>query len=123
MPSVILLVDDDPVLGPVTIELLQTLGHRASWVESYARGIHTLSHPHDITLVLLDLQLGPQRGEDLICELRRLAVRLPPIVVFSAQPMTELRHAASVTNASAILQKPCNVQAIRQAIETATAAG
>ncbi len=122
MPSVILLVDDDPILGPVTVELLQTLGHQASWVDSYERGLQTLSGAHDITVVLLDLQLGPQRGEDLVRALRKVGVLIPPVVVFSAQPMAELRHAATVTKASAILQKPCNAQAIRQAIETAAAA-
>jgi DNA-binding response OmpR family regulator len=122
MSSVILLIDDDPILGPVTIELLQTLGHRADWVESYERGFETLSNPHDITLVLLDLQLGPQRGEDLVCALRDDGIFVPPIIVFSAQPMAELRKAADVTRASAILQKPCGTQAINNAITAAVSA-
>ena len=118
----ILLIDDDPILGPVTIELLQVLGHRADWVESYERGFDTLSRPHDITLVLLDLQLGPQRGEDLVRALRERGIDIPPVVVFSAQPMSELRHAADVTRASAILQKPCGAKAIDHAIATAVSA-
>lgn len=122
MASVILLIDDDPILGPVTVELLQTLGHQATWVESYERGLHTLSHPHDITIVLLDLQLGTQRGEALVAQLRSAGASVPPLLIFSAQPMAELRRAANTVKASGILQKPCDAAAINNAIRTAMAA-
>ena len=122
MASVILVIDDDPVLGPVTIELLQVLGHRASWVDSYERARDVLRGAHDATIVLLDLQLGPSRGEALILELRAAGVRVPPLVIFSAQPTRELHDAASLINAAGILQKPCNAAAIENAIKTAALA-
>lgn len=122
MASVVLLIDDDPILGPVTIELLQAMGHKASWVESYERGIDTLSNPHDITIVLLDLQLGAQRGEALIDQLRSAGKNIPPVLIFSAQPMGELRQAADSIKASGILQKPCNATAINTAIKIAASA-
>ena len=122
MASVVLLIDDDPILGPLTIELLQALGHRATWVESYDRGIETLSGPHEITIVLLDLQLGAQRGEALIAQLRATGTNVPPLLIFSAQPMTELRNAANAIHASGILQKPCNAATIDSAIRAAVAA-
>jgi DNA-binding response OmpR family regulator len=122
MASVVLLIDDDPILGPVTIELLHALGHRATWVESYELGLDTLSNPHDITIVLLDLQLGAQRGEALVEQLRSKGMNVPPLLIFSAQPMTELRQAASTVKASGILQKPCNAAAIDSAIRAAVAA-
>ena len=121
-PSVILLIDDDPVLGPVTIELLQTLGHRASWLESYERARDVLGGAHDATIVLLDLQLGPLRGESLILELRAAGIRVPPLVIFSAQPMRELHEAATQIQAAGILQKPCNAAAIDSAIRAAALA-
>jgi DNA-binding response OmpR family regulator len=122
MASVVLLIDDDPILGPVTIELLQALGHTAMWVETYERGIETLSRPHDITIVLLDLQLGAQRGEALVEQLRAAGTAVPPLLIFSAQPMTELRSAANTIQASGILQKPCGAAAINNAIKAAVAA-
>jgi DNA-binding response OmpR family regulator len=122
MASVVLLIDDDPILGPVTIELLQALGHKATWVETYERGIETLSGPHDITIVLLDLQLGARRGEALVAQLRSAGTRVPPLLIFSAQPMVELRNAASTIQASGILQKPCDAAAINNAIKAADAA-
>ena len=73
----------------------------------------------DIAIVLLDLQLGQQRGESLIEDLRREGTRLPPLLIFSAQPMNELRHAATMISAAGILQKPCDAAAINHAIETA----
>ena len=122
MGSVVLLIDDDPILGPVTIELLQAMGHKASWVESYDSGIETLSNPHDITIVLLDLQLGTQRGEALIEHVRSTGKNIPPVLIFSAQPMGELRQAANSIKASGILQKPCDAAAIGNAIRTAASA-
>ena len=122
MASVVLLIDDDPILGPLTVELLQALGYSAAWVESYERGIETLSGPHEITIVLLDLQLGAQRGEALVEQLRKAGANVPPLLIFSAQPMTELRNAANAIRASGILQKPCNAAAIDSAIRAAAAA-
>ena len=119
MTAAILIIDDDPILGPVTVELLHTLGHRATWVDTYERGFDTLRQPHEITIVLLDLQLGLQRGEALIEDLRRNGTVLPPLLIFSAQPMTELREAATLLDAAGILQKPCDATAINSAIHTA----
>ena len=119
MTTAVLIIDDDPVLGPVTVELLQTLGHRATWVDTYERGRDALRKPKDIAIVLLDLQLGHQRGESLIEELRREGAELSPLLIFSAQPMNELRHAATTISAAGILQKPCDAATINHAIEVA----
>jgi DNA-binding response OmpR family regulator len=119
MTIAVLIIDDDPILGPVTVELLHALGHRATWVDTYERGLDALRHPQDIAIVLLDLQLGLQRGEALIADLRREGADLPPLLIFSAQPMNELRHAASMISAAGILQKPCDAAAINHAIEVA----
>ena len=117
--AVVLIIDDDPILGPVTVELLHVLGHRATWVDTYERGLDALRHAGDIAIVLLDLQLGPQRGETLIEDLRREGMALPPLLIFSAQPMHELRLAAAATRAAGILQKPCGAATINSAIEAA----
>src|SRR5437763_1913389 len=45
MTAAVLIIDDDPILGPVTVELLNALGHRASWVDTYERGFDTLRQP------------------------------------------------------------------------------
>ncbi len=119
MVTAVLIIDDDPILGPVTVELLHALGHRARWVDTYERGLDALRHPDDVAIVLLDLQLGQQRGESLIGDLRREGTHLPPLVIFSAQPMNELRDAATMISAAGILQKPCDAAAINHAIETA----
>jgi DNA-binding response OmpR family regulator len=119
MTTAVLIIDDDPILGPVTVELLHVLGHRATWVDTYERGLDALRHPDGIAIVLLDLQLGLQRGEALIEDLRREGAELPPLVIFSAQPMNELRHAADLISAAGILQKPCDASAITHAIEAA----
>ena len=119
MTTAVLIIDDDPILGPVTVELLHTLGHRATWVDTYERGMDALRHPEGIAIVLLDLQLGHQRGEALIADLRNAGAELPPLLIFSAQPMNELRQAADMISAAGILQKPCDAASINHAIEVA----
>ena len=118
MPVLILIIDDDPNLGPVTTELLVALGYRAMWVESYERGFDTLSNPHEIGIVLLDLQ----RGETLIEALLAQGIVVPPLLIFSAQPIHELKRASETVKARGILQKPCNAAAINQAIQAASLA-
>jgi DNA-binding response OmpR family regulator len=119
MTTAVLVIDDDPILGPVTVELLHALGYRARWVDTYERGLDELRNSRDIAVVLLDLQLGHQRGEALVEDLRREGAALPPLLIFSAQPMNELRRAASMISAAGILQKPCDAAAINHAIEAA----
>jgi DNA-binding response OmpR family regulator len=119
MTAAVLIIDDDPVLGPVTVELLHAMGHRATWVDTYERGLDALRNPEDIAIVLLDLQLGHERGEALIEDLRREGATLPPLLIFSAQPMNELRSAAAMISAAGILQKPCDAATINTAIAAA----
>jgi DNA-binding response OmpR family regulator len=95
------------------------MGHRATWVDTYERGLDALRNPEDIAIVLLDLQLGHERGEALIEDLLREGATLPPLLIFSAQPMNELRSAAAMISAAGILQKPCDAATINTAITAA----
>jgi DNA-binding response OmpR family regulator len=57
----VLLVEDDPVLGETCTQGLTLLGHRVLWVRSVAAAFETLSLPHAVQVVLLDLGLGEER--------------------------------------------------------------
>jgi len=115
----ILLVEDDHALGEVTAELLTTEGYAVKIAPTFEVALGDLSEPHEYCAVLLDLQLGRERGDALVRQLRRKGKTLPPVVIFSAQPISELKDAAAEIGAVAFLQKPCRIAQIMSAISRA----
>src|SRR4029078_12235140 len=77
-------IEDDPNLGPATLELLAAQGHAALLADSYEQAFAILTGTHRIEVLILDLQLGLRRGDELVASLRTHGARVPPIVVFSA---------------------------------------
>lgn len=117
----ILLVEDDVPLGLVTSEVLKQLGHDVNWAVSANEAFDTLIGEGHFDAVLLDLGLGSDDGVALIDSLRERGCDLPPLLIFSAQPVETLRLAARATGAAAILQKPCTASEMDAAIVRAVA--
>jgi two-component system OmpR family response regulator len=115
----ILLIEDDVALGTVTSEVLKHLGHDVHWSPSVSEAFASLSGGQQFAAVLLDLGLGPDDGVSLVLDLRAGGYRLPPLLVFSAQPIDVLRRAADTTGAVAVLQKPCSASELDNALQRA----
>ncbi|HEY0233195.1 MAG TPA: response regulator [Dokdonella sp.] len=115
----ILLVEDDPALGQVTAELLTTEGYAVKIAPTLKDALDDLTEPHGYCAILLDLQLGRERGDALVRQLRQSGTVLPPVVIFSAQPISELKDTAAEIGAVAFLQKPCRIAQIMGAINRA----
>lgn len=54
----VLLVEDDPNLGEVTVESLSLLGHTVTLIRTAAVAFEALRGDHSFEVVLLDLRLG-----------------------------------------------------------------
>ncbi|HEX6834704.1 MAG TPA: response regulator [Rudaea sp.] len=115
----VLLVEDDPALGMVTVEVLHQLGYRVDWSSSADEAQSALARDESFDVMILDLGLGQSHGVELIDAIRTHGYRIPPIVIFSAQPVDSLRHAAVATAAVAILQKPCSASQLEHRVQTA----
>ena len=115
----ILLIEDDPALGVITTEVLAQLGHEVAWSTSANAAFVSLSGDHAFDAVLLDLGLGENDGVTLVKVLRERGCSLPPLLVFSAQPIDVLRSAARATGAVGILQKPCTMTQLADALQLA----
>jgi CheY-like chemotaxis protein len=115
----VLLVDDDAPVASALSDVLSLLGCSVTWKGSRPDAAAALSQPNDFDVVLLDLQLGTERGEQLIEDARKCDVALPPVVILSAQPETELAAAAKSVDAVGVLRKPCTLAGVVQAIERA----
>ena len=73
---VLLLVEDDPVLGPITAEALEIFGHSTTVAATIEAAMHELSSSDRFDAIVLDLDLGNTRGETLIASAREARMRL-----------------------------------------------
>lgn len=96
----ILLVEDDFALATSMMELLAAWGYQASWAESALTAFDALSKPHDLDTILLDLQLGRERGDAVVMNLRAAGRPVPPIIILSAMPTKILVDAVESALAS-----------------------
>jgi len=119
-PLQILLVEDEPALGEVTTEALQQRGHRVILAKTIAIAFSRLS-TSSFDAILLDLQVGSERGEDLVLRLRDAGYRVPSVVIVSARSTLLIRLAMEEIGAAAFVQKPCVVDDIQTVLDRVVA--
>jgi PAS domain S-box-containing protein len=96
-PRRILLIDDEPAVRLVTGKMLRELGHQVLTADSGARGLELLKRqPEAIDLVILDLTMPAQSGEQTFEQLRLVRADLPVVITSGFQ----------VEDASLLLKKP-----------------
>ena len=117
--GVVLAVEDDSSVATVLCEAIKTIGYDCI-VAPDARSAFQLLSARVFSALVLDLQLGDERAEDLIERLDIAGIRLPPTVIVSGQPNVELRLVGRATQAAAWLKKPFSVDSVIAAIEIAT---
>jgi len=82
----ILLIDDEPAVRLVTGRMLSELGHQVATADSGARGLQLLEErPEAIDLVVLDLTMPEQSGEQTLGQLRRVRQNLPVVITSGFQ--------------------------------------
>jgi DNA-binding response OmpR family regulator len=114
-----LVVDDDPLLVRSVCRSLRGLGFDAAPALDLAEGRRRLAdRPR---LVLVDLVLGDERGEELLRD-ARAAQHAPIVLAMSATTDTERCRATRDAGAHGFVHKPLEVDALVAAIEKATAA-
>lgn len=93
----ILLIDDEPAVRLVTGRMLSELGHQVLTAESGRRGLELLrQQPETIDLVVLDLTMPEQSGEQTLEQLHGVRSTMPVVI-------TSGFHAEG---ASSLLQRP-----------------
>lgn len=117
----VLLIEDDQVVQYAMVEGLTDAGHVVSVAGTLPRAIDALSNYHHFDVILLDLRLGEDRGEDIFLRLRAGEVPFPPVIIVSAQPGHEIRRVHELIEAADALQKPVSISDICVAMERAVA--
>ena len=119
-PLEILLVEDEPTIGMLTRQGLQQRGHKVVLAATITKAFADVVE-QSFDVILLDLQVGDERGEDLILNLRASGQFLPSIVVVSARPTLLIQTAVNEIGAVGYVQKPCAVSEIEAVLDRVVA--
>jgi CheY-like chemotaxis protein len=105
-PRRILLIDDEPAVRLVTGRMLSELGHQVVTADSGRRGLEVFKqHPDAIDLVVLDLTMPEQSGEQTLNQLRVVRSGIPVVITsgFQAEDASTLLQLPNVVG---FLDKP-----------------
>lgn len=124
-PGPILVVDDDPVSRTVTGGILARLGHAVRSARSGEEALGVLSVSPPFAAVVLDLRLPGADGLETARAIRALVpaerARVP-LIALSAHLDPELQGRALASGFDAVLRKPCDPDALGEAIRRGGAA-
>jgi len=99
-----LVIDDDKTFRDATCFLIEEAGHYAEGVDTGQTGLSWLKEDK-WDAVLLDVNLGPENGLDVLLELQKQFPRLP-VVMFTAQGSVKTAVEAMRRGAVDFLEKP-----------------
>jgi PAS domain S-box-containing protein len=102
----ILLIDDEPAVRLVTGRMLSELGHQVTTADSGRRGLELLEQqPDAIDLVVLDLTMPEQSGEQTLEHLRGVRSNMP-VVITSGFQAEDASLLLQMPNVVGFLDKP-----------------
>jgi PAS domain S-box-containing protein len=102
----ILLIDDEPAVRLVTGRMLSELGHQVVTADSGRRGLELLEEqPDAIDLVVLDLTMPEQSGEQTLEQIRVIRSTLP-VVITSGFHAEDASLLLQMPNVVGFLDKP-----------------
>ena len=108
MATKVLIIDDDPLLREVAVELLTEAGHDCAIAEDGRLGIASLE-ARPVELVLLDMIMPNMDGVETLGQIKARWPELP-VVVMSAgtrsMAMQSLLRLAASLGADEVMQKP-----------------
>jgi DNA-binding NtrC family response regulator len=113
----VLVVDDDPAMRLLYRVNLELDGYRVVEAGTLA-GARALLEIEPLAVVVLDLQVGHERGESLLDELRG---REPPLPVLVVTGSADLDSGALTIDADAVLAKPFTIDDLMGAVRALTA--
>src|SRR5215218_2584281 len=114
----LLLVEDDPTLRELVVQVLREEGYHAHSAPDGASGLALLARPDapPVGAVLLDLRLPDMDGPTFAASYRRRPGPLAPLVVFTAASPAEAAAAAAQLGAAGVVPKPFDLDDLLAAV-------
>ena len=117
----ILLIDDEPAVRVVTGRLLSELGHHVLTAESGRRGLELFcEQPGAVDLVVLDLTMPEQSGEQILGELVLLRDDVS-VVITSGFQASDASKLLAVPNVVGFLEKPHTLASLEMVLASVDA--
>ena len=115
----ILVVEDHTDTAEMLALILQSEGYQVRTAASARAAYDVLSaEAASIGLVLLDLTLPDMDGDDVIRRLRDNHIKVPPILIMSAQHAGSLDNARHRIGAAGVIRKPFDIQVLLESIQS-----
>lgn len=106
-----LVADDNPVFRDVAAAQLRMLGFEVATAKDGGEAITQIEASGDFDLVIVDWQMGPPDGEELIRHVRsRPGTHQTCVCLWTATPTQERRDTAIKKGANAVLPKPVGLR-------------
>ncbi len=84
----VLLIEDDAILGESLVEYTRNHGIETTWLQDEGRFAEILS-VKSFDVIVLDLILRRQRGEDILLEIRAMGVTTPVLVLTAKRELQD----------------------------------
>lgn len=115
----ILIVDDEPLITSVGVELLTEMGYHAQGVNHPKQALKLLSEsPNAFDLIITDLTMPEMNGIEMVRQLRAEHISTPVILISGYNERIKAEEAKAV-GIGEILSKPCPAQALIEAVKKA----
>jgi CheY-like chemotaxis protein len=113
-PATVLVVDDNPHVAQVTVEMLELLGYRTVRADNALEALQALAGHHEIALVFSDIVMPGMDGIALAQEIGRRHPAMPVLLT------TAYSHALQVApTALTVLRKPFEIPTLERAVRRA----
>lgn len=116
LPSSVLVLDDDPSVGAVLVEMMQALGVDGAWSTTDPADLLPACRAGGLDMVVVDLDLGVARGDRLAIEVRQVDPAVA-IVLLTGDPLTATGATRGVIDAT--VTKPLGLDALRRHLQDA----
>ena len=110
-PTTVLLIEDDPLLGAMIREMLETDAYQVTWLRSGVPVRRMMAQGQRPDLIITDIVMPDMDGLETIQFLRDSCPEIP-LVAMSAEAGSGYLTLASRMGASAVLQKPFTQEAL-----------
>jgi two-component system response regulator AtoC len=116
--SRILVIDDEPVVRELTVEILRRNGYKPHGVPSARRALELLDE-EAFDLVVSDVVMPEMTGVEFLYELRERRPDLPVVLMTGGSKEPERTTRAVELGASGLLYKPFSHDELKAAVEAA----
>ena len=118
LPRAVLVLDDDPAVGTVLVEMMQALGVPEARATTRVEDLLPACRGGALDVVVVDRDLGAARGDHLAIEVRQVDPAVA-IVLLTGDPVTANEAPRGAIDAA--VTKPIGLDALRRQLQDAAA--